>query len=511
MTNILFVASEAHPLIKTGGLGDVAGSLPVALQSLRADVRLLLPAYHDAVARAGRLKTVTTVTVPGLGAPVRILEGRLPGTPLIIWLVDFPLAYDRPGNPYLDSLGQAWPDNAMRFALLAHVAVLLALGRTRLKWRPDVVHCHDWQTGLVPALLAPEKNRPATVFTIHNLAYQGLFPYETFTALGLPASLWSHDALEFHDQLSFIKGGLVFADRLTTVSPTYAREIQTPESGSGLDGLLRRRAGRLTGILNGIDGEEWNPARDPFIAKPYSARRLQDKLPNKLALQQEFGLLREPQTTLIGMVGRLVQQKGIDLVLETLPGLMHRPLQLVILGSGEAGYEVALRAQVARYPGRLAVQIGYDERLAHLIEAGADMFLMPSRFEPCGLNQLYSLRYGTIPIVRHVGGLADTVVDTTAENLKAGKATGVVLEEARAGALLAAVDRALVLRQNTRRWKQMMRTGMRHDFTWRRSAAEYLRLYKQAAQANRQHQDNEPNRKDAHVPGKRGKRTGPKH
>jgi starch synthase len=266
----------------------------------------------------------------------------------------------------------------------------------------------------------------------------------------------------------------------------------------------------LTGILNGINGEEWNPSRDPFIAKPYSARRLQDKLPNKLALQKEFGLPGESQTTLIGMVGRLVQQKGIDLVLETLPGLMHRPLQLVILGTGEAGYETALRAQVARYPGRLAVHIGYDERLAHLIEAGADMFLMPSRFEPCGLNQLYSLRYGTIPIVRHVGGLADTVVDATEENLKAGKATGVVLEGTRAGALLAAVDRALALQQNARRWKQIMRDGMRHDFTWRRSAAEYLRLYKQAAQANRQHQDNEPNRKDAHVPGKRGKRTGPK-
>jgi starch synthase len=511
LTKILFVASEAHPLIKTGGLGDVAGSLPVALQSSHTDVRLLLPAYHDAVARAGRLKTVTTLTVPGLNAPVRILEGRLPGTSLITWLVDFPPAYDRPGNPYLDALGQPWPDNAMRFALLAHVAVTLALGRTRLKWRPDVVHCHDWQTGLVPVLLAPEKNRPATVFTIHNLAYQGLFPYKTFTALGLPASLWSSGALEFHDQLSFIKGGLAFADRLTTVSPTYAHEIQTPEFGSGLDGLLRHRADRLTGILNGINGGEWDPARDPFIAKPYSVRRLQDKLPNKLALQKKFGLPGEPQTSLIGMVGRLVQQKGIDLVLETLPGLMHRPLQLVILGTGEASYEAALRAQVARYPGRLGVHIGYDERLAHLIEAGADMFLMPSRFEPCGLNQLYSLRYGTIPIVRHVGGLADTVVAATEENLKAGKATGVVLAAARAGALLAAVDRALALHQNTRRWKQMIRTGMRHDFTWRRSAAEYLRLYKQTAQANRQHQDDEPNRKDAHVPGKRGKRAGPKH
>ena len=510
MTRILLVASEAHPLIKTGGLGDVAGSLPVALQSLHTDVRLLLPAYRDAVARVGRLRTVTTVTVPGLDAPVRILEGRLPGTSVITWLVDFPPAYDRPGNPYLDPAGQAWPDNAMRFALLAHVAVALALGRTRLHWRPDVVHCHDWQSGLVPALLAPEINRPATVFTIHNLAYQGLFPYETFKALGLPASLWSLDALEFHGQLSFIKGGIAFSDRLTTVSPTYAREIQTPEFGSGLDGLLRLRAERLSGILNGINSQEWNPARDPMIAKPYSTRRLQDKLPNKLALQSELGLRVEAQTSLIGMVGRLVQQKGIDLVLEALPGLMQRPLQLAMLGTGEAAYEAALRAMAARYPGRLAVTIGYDERLAHMIEAGADMFLMPSRFEPCGLNQLYSLRYGTIPIVQHVGGLADTVVDITAENLKTGKATGVVIEEASADALLAAVDHALVLHQNTRRWKQVMCTGMRRDFTWRHSATEYLRLYQQAAPMNRQHQDNEPNRKDAHVPGKRGKWTRPK-
>ncbi len=481
MPKILFVASEAHPLIKTGGLGDVAGSLPVALASLQADVRLLLPAYHDAVARAGKLKSVAQFSVEGLGSPLRLLEGRLPGTSLIVWLLDFPPAYDRPGNPYLDTYGLPWPDNAMRFALLARAAVALALGRTRVKWRPDVVHCHDWQTGLVPALLAQESIHPATVFTIHNLAYQGLFSYDTFKALGLPASLWSLDALEFYGQMSFIKGGLAFADQLTTVSPTYAREIQTPEFGGGLDGLLRRRADRLTGILNGIDGEVWNPARDPFLVKHYSVHRLQNKLPNKLALQQEFGLPVEPLTPLIGMVGRLVHQKGIDMVLETLPGILHRKVQLVLLGSGEAAYEKALRTQATRYAGRIAVHIGYDERLAHLIEAGADMFLMPSRFEPCGLNQLYSLRYGTIPIVRRVGGLADTVIDATEENFKSGEATGVVFREARSVELLAAVDRALALQKNARRWKQIMLTGLRQDFTWHRSATHYLKLYKQLA------------------------------
>lgn len=479
MPKILFVASEAHPLIKTGGLGDVAGSLPVALASQKSDVRLLLPAYRDAVARAGRLKTVARISVAGLASPVRLLEGHLPATKIVVWFVDFPPAYDRPGNPYLDSRGEPWPDNAMRFALLARIAASISLGHSRLSWRPDLVHCHDWQTGLVPVLLAPEPNRPPTIFTIHNLAYQGLFPHATFAALGLPASHWSAEALEFHGQMSFIKGGLAFADWLTTVSPTYAREIQTPESGCGLDGLLRHRAGRLTGILNGIDANTWDPAHDPLISTQYSSRRSQGKIANKVVLQQKFGLSEEPETPVIGMVGRLEEQKGIDLVLETLPGLMHRPLQMAMLGTGATAYEEALRAQMARYPGRLAVHIGYDENLAHLIEAGSDMFLMPSRFEPCGLNQLYSLRYGTIPIVRHVGGLADTVVDATKENLKAGKATGVVFDEARAGALLGAVDRALALRKNARQWTRIMLTGMRQDFSWRRRATQYLKLYRQ--------------------------------
>ncbi len=478
MPKILFVASEAHPLVKTGGLGDVAGSLPVALQSLRADVRLLLPGYRDAMAHAGRLKPVATLAIPGLGSPVKILEGKLPGTSVVTWLVDFPPAYDRPGNPYLDPRGQPWTDNAMRYTLLAHVSTALALGCTELKWHPDVVHCHDWQTGLVPVLLAREKSRPATLFTIHNLSYQGLFPYQTFTALALPHELWSPEALEFHGQMSFMKGGLMFADRLTTVSPAYAREIQTPEFGDGLDDLLRHRATRLTGILNGIDDSEWDPARDAFISQPYSWRQPRNKIANKLALQKEFGLPQDTATPLIGMVGRLVQQKGIDLVLDTLSGLMHRPLQLVVLGSGEAGFEDALRQQATRYADRLAVRVGYDEGLAHRIEAGSDMFLMPSRFEPCGLNQIYSLRYGTVPIVRRVGGLADTVVDATEENIGNRKATGIAFQEAHAGALLGAVDRALALWKDTDRWERIMHTGMRQDFSWRRRAVEYLELYR---------------------------------
>ncbi len=481
---ILFVASEAHPLIKTGGLGDVCGSLPAALKALGADVRLLLPGYHDALKHAGPLKPVARIVPPLLAKPATLLEGTLPGTRVKTWLIDFPSAYDRPGNPYLNAHGQPWHDNAARFALLARAATAIARRAAGLAWRPDVVHCHDWQTGLVPALLAQEPKRPATVFTIHNLAYQGLFPRETLTALGLPGSFWSPERLEFYGRLSFIKGGLVYADRLTTVSPTYAREILTPEFGEGLDGLLRHRAHDLSGILNGIDDRAWNPARDTHLVAHYSARRFTAKQRNKAALQQQFSL-PVSAVPLIGMVGRLVQQKGVDLVIEALPQLMELPLQLALLGSGEAGYEDALRRAAKKYPEKLAVTIGYDEPLAHRVEAGSDMFLMPSRFEPCGLNQLYSLRYGAVPIVRPVGGLADTVVDAMPETLEAGNATGIVFDEATPAALLGALRRALALYADPRRWKRLALTGMRRDFSWRHSAGDYLELYDRLARSRR--------------------------
>ena len=477
MRKILFVTSEAHPLMKTGGLGDVCGGLPQALHALGADVRLLLPGYHDTLQHAGRLKPVTQLTLPPLASPVTLLEGRLPGTRVKVWLIDFPPAYDRPGNPYLNVHGHPWHDNAARFALLARVAVAIARGAAGLAWQPEVVHAHDWQAGLVPALLAADTVRPATVFTIHNLAYQGLFSYDTFQSLHLPASLWSLHALEFHGQMSFIKGGIEFADRITTVSPTYAREIQTPEHGYGLDGLLRHHAARLSGILNGIDARIWNPAHDPHLDNPYSAHRLAHKRPNKAALQREFALPVDAGVALLGLVSRLVHQKGVDILLDALPSLMELPLQLVVLGSGEARYEQALRAQAVRYPDRLAVLAGYDEAVAHRIQAGADLFLMPSRFEPCGLSQLYNLRYGTVPIVRRVGGLADTVVEASVANIAAGTATGIVFDEATAEALTSAVRRALALYRDRRSWKQIQLTGMRQDFSWRHSAGDYLRLY----------------------------------
>jgi len=470
---ILFVASEAFPLMKTGGLGDVCGSLPPALQKLDCDVRILLPGYRDALAQIDTLKTVGTFEAPGL-PPISLREGLLPGTQVPVWFVDFAPAYDRAGNPYHDAKGDPWPDNAARFALLCRAAVAVARGQAGTPWRPDIVHCHDWQTALAPALLTADAARAVTVFTIHNLAYQGLFPRETLDLLGLPDQLWSPEALEFHGQLCFIKGGLAYADRVTTVSPTYAREIQTPEHGHGLDGLLRHRAHRLTGILNGVDERIWDPAHDEHLVATYSPRQLTGKQANKTALQNAFGLKADSKTMLLGTVGRMVHQKGVDLVAAAIPALMQHGIQLAILGTGEAKLEQALRDAAARYPGQCGVIVGYDETLAHRIVAGADAFLMPSRFEPCGLSQLYSLRYGTVPIVRRVGGLADTVTDGE---------TGIVFDASDPKGLISAITRARALYRNERAWRKLMSAGMRQDFSWRHSADAYVGLYREALDA----------------------------
>lgn len=483
MHKILFAASEAHPLIKTGGLGDVAGSLPAALKTLRQDVRLVIPAYREALARAGKLKPITSLAVAGAVAPVRILEGRLPDTGVKFWLIDSPEHFDRPYGPYAGPQGQDWPDNAARFALFARAVVAIALDQADLEWQPDIVHCNDWQTGLVPALLAPEPERPATVFTIHNLAYQGLFPWDDFQSLKLPAELWSMEAMEFYSQFSFMKGGIAFADWLTTVSPSYAEEIRTPAFGCGLEGLLEKRVERLTGILNGADYKQWDPAVDALIVKNYTPDTLRLKTDNKLKLQRHFGLPTVKDIPLIGLIGRLVEQKGVDLLIPLLPELMRRPLQIMLLGSGSKTLEEALLECVRAYPKRIAVHIGFSEELAHRVEAGADMFLMPSRFEPCGLNQMYSLRYGTVPIVRRTGGLADTVTDTTPQTLKDHTATGFVFDEASPQALFGAIERALALFSRPRQWRALMQQGMARDFNWRQSAQAYLALYQQALSA----------------------------
>jgi starch synthase len=481
MHRVLFVASEAHPLAKTGGLGDVTGSLARALRALGNDMRLLLPAYPGAKHALRSLRAIAQINVSFADTPTTLLEGVLPGSDVTLWLVDHPPAFDREGHPYLDASGRPWDDNAQRFGLFCAVAAALGDGQTTINWRPDVVHCHDWQTGLVPALLATRDPRPATVFTIHNLAYQGLFPAETFATLALPPALWSMHALEFYGQLSFIKGGLVYADRLTAVSRTYAREIQTLEFGYGLENILRQRADRLTGIPNGIDTDIWNPATDPHLVQPYSARALDGKAVNKRALQEQLGLVRDARAPLVGMIGRLVEQKGFDLALRIWPELAEQRVQLALLGSGADGLEDAWRDLQRRYPDRVAVHLGYDETLAHRIEAGADMFLMPSRFEPCGLNQMYSQRYGTVPIVRRVGGLVDTVIDASAQTLVDGTATGVGFDEATPAAIAQAMQRALALYQDEGAWHRLALNGMRRDFSWRQGAREYAAIYDRIA------------------------------
>ncbi len=475
---ILYASSEVYPLIKTGGLADVSGSLPRALQSAGHEVRVVMPAYGDVI---GKLKQAYPVgRFDAGGTEVELIETMLPGSDVLTWLVGNKEAFGRSGNPYMSGDGNPWPDNAERFHLFDRAVAELAQGRAGPSWKPDLVHCNDWQTGLVPALLSLESNRPATVFTIHNLAYQGLFDYDTFQKLDLPNVFWHHETLEYYGQMSFLKGGIVYADQLTTVSPGYAEEIQTAEFGCGVDGLLANRSESLTGIVNGIDTSEWNPARDQHLVQTYSKLNLERKLVNKTELCKDFGLPVDTGMPLIGMVGRLVSQKGIDLVLDILDRIVAIPAQMVILGSGESKFENRLREKVKNHSDRISIYIGYDEALAHRIEAGADMFLMPSRFEPCGLNQMYSLRYGTIPIVHAVGGLADTVVTATPENIQSGQATGIAFYEPDADELYAAIRHAVALYKNQAIWKQMQLTAMRQDFSWAGSAAEYSKLYYKA-------------------------------
>ncbi|MBK8816710.1 MAG: glycogen synthase GlgA [Methylococcaceae bacterium] len=474
MKKILFVTSEAHPLIKTGGLADVSGSLPKALAELSQDVRIIMPNYQT-IKMQNEVRYLCTLRVEN--RDVNILETRMPDSNVIVWLVDFAEYFIRPGNPYVDEHGNSWPDNADRFALFCRIAVEVAMNRAYLQWMPDVVHCNDWQSGLVPALLSLESNRPSSVFTIHNLAYQGLFTAESIRGLNLPGQLWNPEGLEFYNMLSFIKGGLVYADKITTVSPNYALEIQTAAYGCGLEGLLRFRKDSLIGILNGIDQDVWNPAIDPSIAKHYGQKTLKDKQHNKSELQRRFGLPEDDKVPLLGLIGRLVEQKGIDLIIDCLPEMLSMSLQFVLLGSGDKDFEQRLQNLAHVYPDKMAVAQGYDEPLAHLIEAGADIFLMPSRFEPCGLNQMYSQRYGTLPIVRNTGGLSDTVVDVLPETLANRTATGFVFNDANASSLLETVKRAVMLYSDRKAWTSVQSNAMGKDFSWLKSAEQYLALY----------------------------------
>jgi starch synthase len=478
---ILFASSEVYPLIKTGGLADVSSSLPIALHAKGQDVRVVVPAYRQCLEKLNEIRTVATIKLDGYYQPVELLEARLPDTDVILYLLNSPEHFDREGGPYGPASGGDWEDNPARFALFSRAIVAIAMNQAGLEWSPTIVHCNDWQTGLALALLDEYEHHPASVFTIHNLAYQGLYSKDVFSALDIPWSYWHSESIEFYDLMSFMKGGLIYADHITAVSPTYANEICTYEYGYGLEGLLSLRAsqGRLSGILNGIDGHEWNPEIDHFLVKTYSEKTIRDKYQNKAALQTEYGLPVKEDVLVIGLISRLVSQKGVDISIGAITRLLQQNanIQLVCLGSGDHHYEQDLRILRAHYPDKVAVHIGYDEGLSHRIEAGSDVFLMPSRFEPCGLNQLYSLRYGTLPVVRNTGGLADTVVDATEENRKDETATGFKFQDASVDALEHTLTRVIDLYQRPRIWRKMMITAMAQDYSWAKSADEYLALY----------------------------------
>ncbi len=481
---VLFVTSEIAPWVKTGGLGDVAAALPPALVQQGVDVRVLTPCYpalREAFPDAHSLGIL-----PAFGGALPASElflARMDGIHLL--LLDCPAFFDRPGNPYLGPEGRDWLDNHLRFGLLSRVAARLASDASPLDWRPDILHCNDWQTALGPYYLRfYESGGAASVMTIHNLAFQGVFAPQLLDDLALTGKDWHIDGVEYYGQLSFLKAGLRHADWITTVSPTYAREIQSDEGGMGLGGLLRSRADHLTGILNGIDTEIWNPATDPFLPEHYDRGHLEGKVDCKRVLQRELGLVERDDCPLFGVVSRLTHQKGLDLVAAIGDALVALPAQLAVLGSGEKTLEDAMRALAARHPGQVSVTIGFAEVLAHRIEAGADCFLMPSRFEPCGLNQMYSLAYGTPPLVRATGGLADTVTDCRPETLADGTATGFVCGPATAEALFETLQRAVACWHDTTCWRAMQHNGMARDFGWAQPARRYLELYRRLSPAS---------------------------
>ncbi len=530
-TRILHVAAEAHPLIKTGGLADVASALPAAQNRLGADARLLLPGYPAVLrelARLGPVEPIGQPFGPVFGAArVSLLAGRIPGRSpagdLPVIAIDAPWCYARDGNPYVDGQGLGWADNADRFALLSWVGARIASGELVPGWTPDVLHAHDWHAALAPFYLSRHPTlRRRMVFTIHNLAFQGLFPMARADALGIPAD-WLHaEGIEFHGELSFMKAGLLCADRTTTVSPTYAREIATPAFGQGLDGLIRARASCLYGILNGVDTDQWDPSCDPALAAPrpsrappqapartppetasgtrpreiayahYSAADPAGKARCRQALLAEFGLdarrtpgrprggIAAPGSTdapLLAVVSRLSEQKGLDLLLSAAPGLLARGVRLVVLGSGDAALEHGFRALAQAAPDQVALATGFDEPLAHRIFAGADAIIVPSRFEPCGLTQMYGLRYGTVPIVRKVGGLADTVFDERDAAEMGRPANGFTFDDASPDALAEAVHRAIDAFASPDRWAALQQAGMRADVSWEAPARAYLSLY----------------------------------
>ena len=473
--NVLSVTSEIFPIIKTGGLADVAGALPSALATENVTVITLVPGY-PAVLKALEGSELVHHYPGFFGGTANLLSGR--AGDLDLFVIDAPHLFDRPGSPYLAPDGHDWADNARRFAALARAAADIGQGSAP-RFIPDVIHAHDWQAGLVPIYLSlAEGPRPATVMTIHNIAFQGVFPAYMLFELGLPASTFTIDGVEYYGQIGFLKAGLQHADRITTVSPTYAKEIQTPEGGMGLDGLLRFRSASVSGILNGIDDKVWNPSADTNLAQTYNPDILDARRANKAALQTQLGLKLDPDVMVFGVVSRLSEQKGLDLVLAGMSSLLSGGAQLALLGSGDRTLEGSFRTASIVHPGQVGCFFGYDEGLAHLIQGGSDALLVPSRFEPCGLTQLCAMRYGSVPIVSRVGGLADTVIDANEMAVAAGVATGFQFGPVSLSPLTGVIDRAKALWRDRLAWRRLQGNGMRTDVSWLRPAKQYADLYR---------------------------------
>jgi starch synthase len=480
---ILQACAEIFPLLKTGGLADVAGALPDALRAQGADVRVVLPGFAPILRGLRNVRVVASLQGM-LGAPqARLLLGTLEGLDLQAYVIDAQALYVRNGGPYADVHGRPYADNHRRFAPLGYAAAALAHGLDT-DWKADLVHAHDWHAALTCAYLQTRADRPGlvtapvpSVFTVHNLAYQGTFDAQHFPELGLPSSYFTPVGMEFHGRMSFMKGGLCYASHITTVSPTYAQEIQSEEQGCGLDGVMRERRFQLTGVLNGVDSAVWHPAQDKYLPQRYDVRAMDGKAHNKRFVQRSFGLREQTTQPLLCVVSRLTEQKGLQLLVQALPSIVQRGWQLALVGSGDAALEKAFNDFADQYPQQVAVRLGYHEPLAHQMMAGSDIIVVPSRFEPCGLTQLYGLAYGTLPMVRRVGGLADTVNDAQLATIDS-DATGFAFDEFTVQALSEAMDRAHALWQRPEDWRMVQTRAMNKRFGWDSAARQYMSIYR---------------------------------
>lgn len=474
--NVLSVASECWPLIKTGGLADVVGALPAAVEPHGIAMTRMIPGYPSVLRALGKKRTVHRYDSL-LGAPAKIVAATHDGRPILV--LDAPTYFDRDGGPYSDPMGHDWTDNGLRFAALSKAAADVAAGRGGTK--PfDILHAHDWQAGLAAAYLVytvDDAVRPASVMTIHNMAFQGFFGADFFPRLELPRTAWSIEGVEYHGGVGTLKAGLKLSDAITTVSPSYADEIKKPQFGMGLEGLIVGRQDRLSGIVNGIDTQEWNPATDSALAANFTARTIAGRRANKHGIEAAFGLDSD-DGPLFTVISRLTWQKGMDVLIEVLDHLVGLGGRLALLGTGDAAIEAGLYAAAARHPGRIGIRIGYDEALAHLLQGGSDAILIPSRFEPCGLTQLYGLRYGCIPVVARTGGLADTVVDANVAAIAAKAATGILFSPVSYDGLSDAISRAIRLYADQPVWRRIQQSGMAADFSWAQSGRDYAALYR---------------------------------